>query len=76
MKTNKMENKMKNITQKYNLSDIEKRDINRLIERKNNMSLDDINFMIVALEPGGYLHSVWKNDEFRDCQLEIYKAIK
>jgi len=67
---------MENITQKYNLSDIEKRDINRLIQRKNNISLNDINFMIVALEPGGYLHSIWENDDFRDCQLEIYKSLK
>lgn len=67
---------MKQIMKKYNLSDIEKRDISRLIQRKNNISLNDINFMIGALEWGGYLHSVWKNDEFRDCQLEIYKAIK
>jgi hypothetical protein len=67
---------MQQIMKKYNLSDTEKRDINKLIHRKNNISLNDINFMIVALEFGGYLHSVWKNDDFRDCQLEVYKAIK
>ena len=69
-------NKMQNIIEKYNLSDIEKRDINRLIENRNNISLDDVNYMIIALEQGGYLHTVWKNDDFRDCQLEIYKSFK
>ena len=67
---------MQNIIEKYNLSDIEKRDINKLIKDRNNLSLDDIDFMIGALEQGGYLHSVFKNDDFRDCQLEIYKSLK
>jgi hypothetical protein len=76
MKTNNGENKMQNIIEKYNLSDIEKRDINKLIKDRNNISLDNINYMIVALEQGGYLHSIYKNDDFRDCKLEIYKSFK
>tara|TARA_R100001463_G_scaffold104020_1_gene158492 strand:+ start:79 stop:291 length:213 start_codon:yes stop_codon:yes gene_type:complete len=67
---------MQQIIKKYNLSDAEKREINIVIKNKHGLSLDDINFMIEARQKDGYLYTVFKNDDFRDCTIEILQEIK